>query len=82
MGMCRWVRVVVALAGRCGWWCAGPLVWAADAAWARAVGDRQMHPRFPVVAQEHGHRLARTVEGQRAAWSWEVLKVHQCWRHR
>ncbi|KPI09993.1 hypothetical protein OV450_8530, partial [Actinobacteria bacterium OV450] len=44
------------------------------------VGDRQMHPRFPAVAEQLGWR---TQSGTRphTAWSYEVLKVHQHWRY-
>ncbi|MFD3329596.1 hypothetical protein [Streptomyces sp. NPDC058701] len=45
------------------------------------VGDRQMHPRFPAVAEQLGWT---TPGGSRphTAWSYEVLKTHQHWRHR
>ncbi|MFB6807091.1 hypothetical protein [Streptomyces sp. NPDC056387] len=45
------------------------------------VGDRQMHPRCPAVAEELGWT---TQSGTRphTAWSYEVLKAHQHWRHR
>ncbi|MFD9724615.1 hypothetical protein [Streptomyces sp. NPDC059072] len=45
------------------------------------VGDRRMHPRFPAVAEQLGWRPP---SGTRAdsSWSYEVLKVHQHWRHR
>ncbi|MFJ5635331.1 hypothetical protein ACIQF5_22180 [Streptomyces goshikiensis] len=45
------------------------------------VADRQMHPRFPAVAEQLGWT---TPGGSRphTAWSYEVLRVHQHWRHR
>ncbi|MFF1414584.1 hypothetical protein ACFVX6_33235 [Streptomyces sp. NPDC058289] len=45
------------------------------------VGDRQMHPRFPAVAEQ---LVWTTPVGTRShnTWSYEVLKVHQHWRHR
>lgn len=46
------------------------------------VGDRQMHPRFPAVAEQLGEPAARSAAQQRSAWTYEVLKVHQHWRHR
>ncbi|MGW0085308.1 hypothetical protein [Streptomyces sp. NPDC003393] len=46
------------------------------------VGDRQMHPRFPVIAEQLGLPCSGTVAQQQMAWSYEVLKVHQYWRHR
>lgn len=42
------------------------------------VGNRQMHPRFPAIAEQLGRATAQ----QRTAWSYEVLKVHQHWRYR
>ncbi|MER6316617.1 hypothetical protein ABT237_23055 [Streptomyces sp. NPDC001581] len=45
------------------------------------VGDRQMHPRFPAVAEQLGWRCPAGTP-QHTAWSYEVLKVHQRWRHR
>ncbi|MFD4825146.1 hypothetical protein [Streptomyces rubiginosohelvolus] len=45
------------------------------------VGDRQMHPRFPAISEQLG--FAAVPNGtQRSAWSYEVLKTHQFWRHR
>lgn len=45
------------------------------------VGDRQMHPRFPAISEQLG--FAAVPNGtQRSAWSYEVLKAHQFWRHR
>ncbi|MEU5520875.1 hypothetical protein ABZ759_09320 [Streptomyces sp. NPDC047860] len=46
------------------------------------VGDRQMHPRFPVIAEQLGLPCSGTAARQQMAWSYEVLKVHQYWRHR
>lgn len=46
-----------------------------------AVGDRQLHPRFPAVAEQLGWRCPADTQ-QHTAWSYEVLKVHQHWRHR
>ncbi|MCI3151490.1 hypothetical protein ELQ39_06845 [Streptomyces sp. GB4-14] len=46
------------------------------------VGDRQMHPRFPVIAEQLGLPCSGTAAQQRMTWSYEVLKVHQYWRHR
>ncbi|MFF5783172.1 hypothetical protein ACFY7Y_40450 [Streptomyces virginiae] len=45
------------------------------------VGDRQMHPRFPAVAEQLGWQPPSGTRPQ-GAWSYEVLKVHQHWRHR
>lgn len=45
------------------------------------VGDRQMHPRFPAVAEQLGWRCPADTR-RHTAWSYEVLKVHQHWRHR
>lgn len=46
------------------------------------VGDRQMHPRFPVIAEHLGLPCSGSPVDQRMVWSYEVLKVHQYWRHR
>ncbi|XIG72429.1 hypothetical protein C1N81_02705 (plasmid) [Streptomyces sp. SGAir0957] len=46
------------------------------------VGDRQMHPRFPAIAEQLGLSTGRTPAQQRAAWGYEVLRAHQHWRHR
>ncbi|MGW0732488.1 hypothetical protein [Streptomyces sp. NPDC002851] len=46
------------------------------------VGDRQMHPRFPAIAEQLGLSAGRTPAQHRTAWSYEVLKAHQHWRHR
>lgn len=46
------------------------------------VGDRQMHPRFPQIAEQLGLSAGRTPSEQRSVWSYEVLKVYQHWRHR
>jgi hypothetical protein len=46
------------------------------------VGDRQMHPRFPVLAEQLGLPCSDTATQQQATWSFEVLKAHQYWRHR
>ncbi|MGR8012275.1 hypothetical protein [Streptomyces hypolithicus] len=45
------------------------------------VGDRQMHPRFPAVAEQLGWSSPAGTR-QHTAWSYEVLKVHQHWRYR
>lgn len=45
------------------------------------VGDRQMHPRFPAVAEQLGWRPSSGTRPD-SSWSYEVLKVHQHWRHR
>ncbi|MEU3408921.1 hypothetical protein ABZ766_33930 [Streptomyces sp. NPDC006670] len=45
------------------------------------VGDRQMHPRFPAVAEQLGW-MNPVGTRPHTAWSYEVLKVHQHWRHR
>ncbi|MER5556841.1 hypothetical protein ABT001_35230 [Streptomyces sp. NPDC002793] len=46
------------------------------------VGDRQMHPRFPTIAEQLGVSAGRSSTQQRSAWNYEVLKAHQHWRHR
>ncbi|WP_424892167.1 hypothetical protein [Streptomyces sp. XH2] len=46
------------------------------------VGDRQMHPRFPAIAEQLGLSTGQTPAQQRAAWGVEVLRAHQHWRHR
>ncbi|MFF4934552.1 hypothetical protein ACFY2H_37585 [Streptomyces griseofuscus] len=46
------------------------------------VGDRQMHPRFPAIAEQLGLGTGRTPAQQRSAWGYEVLRAHQYWRHR
>ncbi|MFB6828428.1 hypothetical protein [Streptomyces hydrogenans] len=46
------------------------------------VGDRQMHPRFPQIAEQLGLSAGGTPGEQRSVWSYEVLKVYQHWRHR
>ncbi|MCX5115240.1 hypothetical protein OOK13_43735 [Streptomyces sp. NBC_00378] len=46
------------------------------------VGDRLMHPHFPQIADQRGLSTGRSRSEQRTAWSYEVLKVHQYWRHR
>ncbi|MFB7211039.1 hypothetical protein [Streptomyces sp. NPDC056255] len=46
------------------------------------VGDRQMHPQFPQIADQLGLSTGRNQGEQRTTWSYEVLKVHQHWRHR
>ncbi|MGG7568987.1 hypothetical protein [Streptomyces sirii] len=46
------------------------------------VGDRQMHPRYPAIAEQHGVQTGSGVPQQRTAWSYEVLKAHQYWRYR
>ncbi|WP_431969121.1 hypothetical protein [Actinacidiphila sp. bgisy160] len=43
------------------------------------VGNGQMHPHFPVIVEFLGRGDAKQV---RTAWSSEVLKVRQWWRHR
>ncbi|MCX5079174.1 hypothetical protein OHA84_38175 (plasmid) [Streptomyces sp. NBC_00513] len=45
------------------------------------VEDRQMHPRFPAVAEQLGWKPPYGARPH-TAWSYEVLKVHQHWRHR
>ncbi|MFF3217002.1 hypothetical protein ACFYYB_41075 [Streptomyces sp. NPDC002886] len=45
------------------------------------VGDRQMHPRFPAVAEQLGWKPPSGTRPN-SSWSYEVLKVHQHWRHR
>ncbi|MGW6879580.1 hypothetical protein ACWGEU_04835 [Streptomyces goshikiensis] len=45
------------------------------------VGDRQMHPRFPAVAEQLGWTSPAGTRPH-TAWSYEVLKAHQHWRHR
>jgi hypothetical protein len=45
------------------------------------VGDRQMHPRFPAVAEQLGWTNP-TGTRPHTTWSYEVLRVHQHWRHR
>ncbi|WP_327207242.1 hypothetical protein OG336_00190 [[Kitasatospora] papulosa] len=46
------------------------------------VGDRQMHPRFPTIAEQLGVPAGRSSTQQRSTWNYEVLKAHQYWRHR
>ncbi|MFD5348783.1 hypothetical protein ACFWJY_34845 [Streptomyces anulatus] len=46
------------------------------------VGDRQMHPRFPAIAEQLGVTAGRYPMQQRSTWNYEVLKSHQRWRHR
>ncbi|MFJ4382639.1 hypothetical protein ACIP28_30865 [Streptomyces albidoflavus] len=46
------------------------------------VGDRQMHPRFPQIAEQLGLSAGGTPDEQLSVWSYEVLKVYQHWRHR
>jgi hypothetical protein len=46
------------------------------------TGNRQMHPRFPVIAGHLGLSYGTNTTQQQTAWSYEVLKVHQHWRHR
>ncbi|MEV3850472.1 hypothetical protein AB0J30_27235 [Streptomyces microflavus] len=46
------------------------------------VGDRQMHPRFPTIAEQLGVTAGGYPTQQRSTWSYEVLKAHQRWRHR
>ncbi|MFF9691018.1 hypothetical protein [Streptomyces sp. NPDC014623] len=46
------------------------------------VGDRQMHPRFPTIAEQLGVPAGRSSTQQRSTWNYEVLKAHQHWRHR
>ncbi|MEU3752971.1 hypothetical protein AB0H17_09450 [Streptomyces olivoreticuli] len=46
------------------------------------VGNRQMPPSFPEVAEQLGLTTGRNAAQQQSAWSYEVLKVHQYWRHR
>ncbi|TVL88436.1 hypothetical protein CD790_30710 [Streptomyces sp. SAJ15] len=44
------------------------------------VGDRQMHPRFPAIAEQLGWSHPSGTR-QHTAWNYEVLKVHQHWRY-
>ncbi|MEU6363248.1 hypothetical protein ACFWFS_07415 [Streptomyces albidoflavus] len=46
------------------------------------VGDRQMHPLFPQIAEQLGLSAGGTPDEQLSLWSYEVLKVYQHWRHR
>ncbi|MBM7443124.1 hypothetical protein [Streptomyces sp. HB132] len=46
------------------------------------VGDRQMHPRFPTIAEQLGVPAGHSSTQQRSTWNYEVLKAHQYWRHR
>ncbi|WP_143659657.1 hypothetical protein [Streptomyces sp. MP131-18] len=46
------------------------------------IRDRQMNPRFPQIAQQLGLPTGSTRTEQQTAWSYEVLKAHQHWRHR
>ncbi|MER6149377.1 hypothetical protein [Streptomyces hirsutus] len=46
------------------------------------VGNRQMHPRFPAVAEQLGLSCQANTAQQQTTWSYEVLKAHQHWRHR
>lgn len=46
------------------------------------VGNRQMHPRFPAIAEQLGLSTGHGASAHHTAWSYEVLKVHQYWRHR
>ncbi|MER5917960.1 hypothetical protein ABT124_48780 [Streptomyces sp. NPDC001982] len=46
------------------------------------TGNRQMHPRFPVIAEHLGLPCGTNTAQQQTTWSYEVLKVHQHWRHR
>lgn len=46
------------------------------------TGNRQMHPRFPVIAEQLGLPCGTNTTQQQTTWSYEVLKVHQHWRHR
>lgn len=43
------------------------------------VGNRQMHPRFPAVAEQLGLSCGANTAQQQTTWSYEVLKVHQHW---
>ncbi|WP_409467270.1 hypothetical protein [Streptomyces sp. HC307] len=45
------------------------------------VGNQQMRPRFPAVAEQLGLSCGADVAQQQTTWSYEVLKVHQHWRH-
>ncbi|WP_159765068.1 hypothetical protein [Streptomyces sp. HM190] len=47
-----------------------------------ATSNRQMHPRFPVIAGHLGLSCGTNTTQRQTAWSYEVLKVHQHWRHR
>ncbi|WP_217179854.1 hypothetical protein [Streptomyces sp. AC495_CC817] len=46
------------------------------------TGNRQMHPRFPVIAEQLGLPCGTNTAQQQTTWSYEVLKVHQHWHHR
>ncbi|MGJ3558081.1 hypothetical protein ACR6C2_00605 [Streptomyces sp. INA 01156] len=46
------------------------------------VGNRQMHPRFPAIAEQLGLSCGANTAQQQTTWSYEVLKGHQHWRHR
>ncbi|WP_158795093.1 hypothetical protein [Streptomyces sp. NRRL S-337] len=46
------------------------------------VGNRQVHPRYPAIVEQLGIRTGSIPSGQRTAWSYEVLKARQYWRHR
>ncbi|MFF2205241.1 hypothetical protein [Streptomyces sp. NPDC058145] len=46
------------------------------------VGNRQMHPRFPVIAGQLGLPYSGNPTEQQTAWSYEVLRVHQYWRYK
>ncbi|MFF4012565.1 hypothetical protein [Streptomyces sp. NPDC001717] len=80
-----WLRPVCGrtpLAADCNAARVAPLSWAEPLLSALVTaGDRQMHPRFPAVAEQLGWT---TPAGTRphTAWSYEVLKAHQHWRHR
>ncbi|MFE0008199.1 hypothetical protein [Streptomyces erythrochromogenes] len=45
------------------------------------VGDRQIHPQFPAVAEQLGWTNPVATRPH-TGWSYEVLRVHQHWRHR
>lgn len=46
------------------------------------TGNRQMHPRFAVIAEQLGLPCGTNAAQQQTTWSYEVLRVHQYWRHR
>ncbi|MFG2133074.1 hypothetical protein ACGFNV_35520 [Streptomyces sp. NPDC048751] len=46
------------------------------------TGNRQMHPRFPVIAEQLGLPCGTNTTQQQTTWSYEILRVHQHWRYR
>ncbi|MFJ6852968.1 hypothetical protein ACIQM3_20975 [Streptomyces sp. NPDC091271] len=41
------------------------------------VGDRQMHPRFPTIAEQLGVPAGHSSTQQRSTWNYEVLRAHR-----